>query len=73
MSGYRFFEILKFCTKVQGFKPEPETNKDQVAGKYRKIFDASQLASGTYLERMVITDNKSDKVTQITKKLLLMK
>ncbi|HKI47074.1 MAG TPA: T9SS type A sorting domain-containing protein [Balneolales bacterium] len=45
---------------------------NQAAGKYRKTFDASQLASGTYLERMVITD-KSGKVTQLTNKLLLMK
>ncbi len=45
---------------------------NQTAGKYRKTFDASQLSSGTYLERMIITD-KSGKVTQLTKKLLLMK
>ncbi len=47
-------------------------NTNQAAGKYRKTFDASQLASGTYLERMIITD-KSGKVTQLMKKLLLMK
>ena len=45
---------------------------NQAAGKYRKTFNASQLSSGTYLERMIITD-KSGKVTQLTKKLLLMK
>ena len=45
---------------------------NQAAGKYRKTFNASQLSSGTYLERMIITD-KSGKVTQITKKMLLMK
>ncbi len=45
---------------------------NQTAGKYRKTFDALQLSSGTYLERMIITD-KSGKVTQLTKKLLLMK
>ena len=45
---------------------------NQTAGKYRKTFDALQLSSGTYLERMIITD-KSGKVTQLTRKLLLMK
>ncbi len=45
---------------------------NQTAGKYRKTFDALQLSSGTYLERMIITD-KSGKVTQLTQKLLLLK
>jgi len=58
---------------ILGQKVATLVNRDQVAGKYRKTFDASQLASGTYLERMLITDIKSGKVTQLTKKLLLMK
>ena len=53
MSGYRFFEILKFCTKVQGFKPEPETNKkeNKTIGKEGYTLNAS--SSG-----IIITANK---------------
>jgi len=57
---------------ILGRKVATIVDEDQVAGKYRKMFNASQLATGIYIERMIITD-KSGKVTQLTKKLLLMK
>lgn len=48
-------------------------NERQEAGEYNVSFDASQLASGTYIYRLIANDIVSGKDFVITKKMMLIK
>jgi photosystem II stability/assembly factor-like uncharacterized protein len=58
---------------IAGKHVQTLTDQKQSIGEYHVRFDGSNLTSGVYYYRLILTDTKSDQVFSNTKKMLLLK